>query len=77
MSMGCFDMPDIFTETMKAKDTALWNSKKTIVKVFNEWGKQFGRKYKRRRDVQEPRTPKPSSSPWAPWARRPRSPSTR
>ena len=45
MTMGAFNMPDIFTETMKAKDTALWNSKKTIVKVFNEWGKQFGRKY--------------------------------
>jgi pyruvate ferredoxin oxidoreductase alpha subunit len=46
LSMGCFNMPDIFTETMKAKDTALMNSKKTIIKVWNEWGKLFGRQYK-------------------------------
>lgn len=46
ISMGCFNMPDIFMETMKAKDMALWNSKKTIVKIWNEWGKQFGRYYK-------------------------------
>jgi pyruvate ferredoxin oxidoreductase alpha subunit len=46
VSMGCFNMPDIFTETMKAKDTALRNSKKTIVKIWNEWGKMFGRYYR-------------------------------
>jgi pyruvate ferredoxin oxidoreductase alpha subunit len=46
MSMGCFGMPDIFTEVMLAKDTALWNSKKVIVNIWNEWGKQFGRYYK-------------------------------
>jgi len=46
VSMGCFNMPDIFTETMKAKDTALLNSKKTIIKIWNEWGKMFGREYK-------------------------------
>jgi pyruvate ferredoxin oxidoreductase alpha subunit len=46
ISMGCFNMPDIFTETMKAKEMALLNSKKTIVKIWNEWGKQFGRTYK-------------------------------
>ena len=45
LSMGCFNMPDIFTETMKAKDAALINSKKTIVKIWNEWGRQFGRHY--------------------------------
>lgn len=45
VSMGCFNMPEIFTETMKAKDTALINSKKTIVKIWNEWGRQFGRHY--------------------------------
>jgi pyruvate ferredoxin oxidoreductase alpha subunit len=39
-------MPEIFTETMKVKDTALINSKKTIIKIWNEWGKQFGRYYK-------------------------------
>jgi pyruvate ferredoxin oxidoreductase alpha subunit len=31
---------------MKAKDMALINSKKTIVKIWNEWGKMFGRQYK-------------------------------
>jgi pyruvate ferredoxin oxidoreductase alpha subunit len=46
VSMGCFNMPDIFTETMKAKDTALLNSKKTIIKIWNEWSKMFGREYK-------------------------------
>ncbi len=46
LSMGCFNMPDIFMETMKAKDTALINSKKTIIKIWNEWGKMFGRYYK-------------------------------
>lgn len=46
LSMGCFNMPDIFTETMKAKDMALINSKKTIIKIWNEWEKQFGRAYK-------------------------------
>ena len=45
LSMGCFNMPDIFTDTMKAKDTALINAKKTIVKIWNEWGRQFGRHY--------------------------------
>ena len=46
LSMGCFNMNDIYPETMKAKDTALLNSKKTIIKIWNEWGKQFGRYYK-------------------------------
>lgn len=46
LSMGCFNMPEIFTETMKAKDTALVDSKKTIVKIWNEWERQFGRAYK-------------------------------
>lgn len=45
LSMGCFNMPDIFTETMKAKDAALINAKKTIVKIWSEWGRQFGRHY--------------------------------
>ncbi|MBP8980937.1 MAG: pyruvate ferredoxin oxidoreductase [Syntrophobacterales bacterium] len=46
LSMGCFNMPEIYAETMKAKDMALINSKKTIVKIWNEWGKMFGRQYK-------------------------------
>ncbi len=46
ISMGCFNMPDIFAESMKVKETALRNSKKTIVKIWKEWGKMFGRHYK-------------------------------
>lgn len=45
VSMGCFNMPDIYTETMKAKDMALIRSKKTIIKIWDEWEKQFGRRY--------------------------------
>jgi len=44
--MGCFNMPDIFAESMKVKETALRNSKKTIMKIWKEWGKMFGRHYK-------------------------------
>lgn len=46
VSMGCFNMPDIYMETMKAKDAALRNSKKTIIKIWNEWKKLFGREYR-------------------------------
>jgi len=46
VSMGCFNMPDIFTETMMAKNEALVNSKQTILKIWDEWEKQFGRRYK-------------------------------
>jgi pyruvate ferredoxin oxidoreductase alpha subunit len=45
ISMGCFAMPDTYTETVKAKQAALVNSKKIVTKVFNEWAKRFGRKY--------------------------------
>ena len=45
LTMGAFAMPDIFPEMMKAKDMALINSKKTIVKVWDEWEKKFGRRY--------------------------------
>ena len=45
VSMGTLGMPDIFTESMKAKDEALKNSKKTILKVWKEWEEQFGRHY--------------------------------
>ncbi len=38
-------MPEIFTEAMKAKEEALKNSKKTILKVWDEWEKMFGRSY--------------------------------
>jgi len=46
LTMGAFAMPDFFPQMMKAKDMALLNSKKTIVKVWDEWEKRFGRRYK-------------------------------
>ena len=45
LTMGAFAMPDFFPQMMKAKDMALLNSKKTIVKIWDEWEKQFGRRY--------------------------------
>lgn len=46
LTMGAFAMADYFTEIMKAKDEALKNSKKTILAVWDEWAKTFGRSYK-------------------------------
>jgi pyruvate ferredoxin oxidoreductase alpha subunit len=44
--MGAFAMPDFFPQMMKAKDMALLNSRKVIVKVWDEWKKKFGRRYR-------------------------------
>jgi len=46
LTMGAFAMPDFFPQMMKAKDMALLNSKKTIVKVWDEWERKFGRRYR-------------------------------
>ncbi len=46
VTMGAFAMWDYYPQMMKAKDMALLNSKKTILKVWDEWEKQFGRRYK-------------------------------
>ena len=46
LTMGAFAMSDYFPQMMKAKDEALVNSKKTILKVWDEWEKQFGRRYR-------------------------------
>ena len=46
VTMGAFSMADYFTEIMKAKNEALKNSKKTILAVWDEWAKAFGRTYK-------------------------------
>ena len=45
LSMGTLGLPEIYTEAVKARDVALINSKKVILQVWKEWGKQFGRKY--------------------------------
>lgn len=46
VTMGAFAMSDIYHEMMMAKDEVLKNSKKTILKVWDEWAKTFGRRYK-------------------------------
>ena len=45
LSMGTLALPEIYTEAGKARDVAIVNSKKVILRVWKEWGKQFGRKY--------------------------------
>lgn len=45
VSMGTANMPEIFTEVLKAKQEALVNSKKTIIKIWKEWKELFGREY--------------------------------
>jgi len=46
VTFGPVGMPDVYTEARKAQDEALKNSKPVIQEIFDEWGKQFGRKYK-------------------------------
>jgi pyruvate ferredoxin oxidoreductase alpha subunit len=45
VSMGPFAGNDIYTEISKSKDAALINAKKTILQIWKEWEKLFGRKY--------------------------------
>jgi pyruvate ferredoxin oxidoreductase alpha subunit len=45
VSMGCFAMPEIYTEAQMAREKALLNSYPTILKAWDEWGKLTGRKY--------------------------------
>ena len=45
VTMGAFAAPDTYNEVMKAKDTALVNSKKVVLEVWQEWEKMFSRKY--------------------------------
>jgi len=42
-SMGTLGLPEIFSEATRAREAALVNSKKTILKVWDEWEKRFGR----------------------------------
>ena len=46
LTLGAYAFPDIFTEVMMAKNQALIDSKNVILKVWEEWEKQFGRSYK-------------------------------
>jgi pyruvate ferredoxin oxidoreductase alpha subunit len=45
VSMGAFGPPEIYTETRMALDVAIQNSKKTIMKAFDEFAEIYGRKY--------------------------------
>jgi pyruvate ferredoxin oxidoreductase alpha subunit len=46
VTMGAFAMSDYYPEMMKAKNEALKNSQKTILAIWEEWAKIFGRTYK-------------------------------
>jgi len=45
ISIGPFGGPEIFTESKKAAEQALLNSKKTIIKAWKEFNDIFGRQY--------------------------------
>jgi len=44
-SMGTLGLPEIFSEATRAREAAIVNSRKTILKVWDEWEKRFGRRY--------------------------------
>jgi pyruvate ferredoxin oxidoreductase alpha subunit len=46
VSMGCFAMPEIYTETQMNREMGLKNSYPHILKAWEEWGKLTGRHYK-------------------------------
>jgi pyruvate ferredoxin oxidoreductase alpha subunit len=46
ITMGGLAVPAIYTEAKKAQQDALVNSKKTVIKAWQEYGKLFGRNYK-------------------------------
>ena len=46
VTMGCFAMPNLYTEARKALDDALRSSKKVIVDVWQKFGDLTGRYYK-------------------------------
>lgn len=45
VSMGCFAMPELYTEAQMSRENALINSYATIVRAWEEWEKLTGRKY--------------------------------
>ncbi|MDR2386467.1 MAG: pyruvate ferredoxin oxidoreductase [Deltaproteobacteria bacterium] len=45
ISIGLLGGPECYTESRKAADDVLWNSKAQIVKAFDEFNKVFGRQY--------------------------------
>ncbi len=45
VSMGTFAPPIIYSEARRAQEENLQNSKKVILEIWDEFGKQFGRQY--------------------------------
>lgn len=45
VSMGCFGMPEIYTETQMHREDGVTNSYPHILKAWEEWGKLTGRYY--------------------------------
>jgi len=46
VSMGMFGIPEIYTETKRATEAALLDSKAVILKIWDEFEALFGRKYR-------------------------------
>jgi pyruvate ferredoxin oxidoreductase alpha subunit len=46
VSMGCFGMPEIYTETQMNREAGVQGSYPHILKAWGEWGKLTGRYYK-------------------------------
>jgi pyruvate ferredoxin oxidoreductase alpha subunit len=46
VSMGCFGMPEIYTETQMQREVGVQNSYPHIIKAWDEWGRLTGRHYK-------------------------------
>ncbi|MBN2160016.1 MAG: pyruvate ferredoxin oxidoreductase [Spirochaetes bacterium] len=45
ISMGCFGMPEIYTETQMNREVGVVNSYPVIIKAWEEWGQLTGRHY--------------------------------
>lgn len=45
VSMGCFAMPEIYTEAQMGREAGILNSYPVILKAWEEWGKLTGRYY--------------------------------
>ena len=46
VSMGCFAMPEIYTEAQMSREVGIKDAYPTIVKAWDEWGALTGRHYK-------------------------------
>ena len=46
VSMGCFAMPEIYTEAQKVREAGIIDSYPVILKAWDEWGRLTGRYYR-------------------------------